>query len=235
MALLNEIADGRTDLVFEFLAEGNSATTKDAHGTSLIQWCSYYGDVSAIKYLLANGESIGSLGKDLGLNGACFHGHWQLVKFLVESGAKVNGADRETGETPLHSALSQRERLRHNQVVKVLLAAGANPNKATKKNKPTGAFMRDCRTKSETPLHRAAAFGDEQVVQMLIDAGAKVDVVDMNGESPLSWGSWYGRPDSLLRKLLYGPHHIRPDRASMEAYLVGAPKVEEPTKPKRGR
>lgn len=234
MSLWDEIVEGRTDLVFEFLAEGNSAASKDAHGTPLIQWCSYYGDVSAIKYLLTHGESIGSLGKDLGLNGACFHGHWQLVKFLLENGAKVNGTDRETGETPLHSALSQRERLRHNQVVRVLLSAGADPNKATKKNKPTGAFMRDCRTKGETPLHRAAAFGDEQAVQLLIDAGAKVDVLDMNGESPLSWGSWYGRPDSILRKLLYGPYNIRPDRAGMEAYLVGTANVEE-TKPKRGR
>ena len=172
MALLDEIVDGRTDLVFEYLAEGNLATSKDSQGVSLIQWCSYYGDVSAIKFLLANGESIASLGKDLGLNGACFHGHWRLAKFAIERGAKVNAADRETGETALHSALSQTERLRHNLVVRVLLAARANPNKATKKNKPTGAFMRDCRTKGETPLHRAAAFGDEEAIQLLLDAGA---------------------------------------------------------------
>jgi hypothetical protein len=88
---------------------------------------------------------------------------------------------------------------------------------------PTGAFMRDCRTKGETPLHRAAAFGDEEAVQLLLDGGAKLDALDMNGESPLSWGSWYGRPLPILRKLVYGKFRIRPDGSGMEANLVGKP------------
>ena len=215
-----QINQGRTDIVFEYEPQS------DADMAALMETCAYYGDVSAVRYLLSKGASLRSLGKDLGLNGACFHGHWRLAAFAIEQGAKVNVSDRLTGETPLHSALSQTERVRHNQVVKVLLAASANPNRATKKNVPTGAFMRDCRTKGETPLHRAAAFGDEEAVQMLIHAGAKVDALDMNGETPLSWGSWYGRPDSILRKLLYGKHRIHPDRKGMEAHLVGKPLVE---------
>ena len=174
MAFLDQIVDGRTDLVFEYLAEGHAPTSTDEHGCSLVEWCAYYGDVSALKYLLMNGATLAPLGKDIGLIGACFHGHWQLVRFLCEQGAKPNYAMEDTGETPLHTALSQRERTRHNQVIKVLLEHGAKPNKKTKKNVPTGAFMRDCRTKGETPLHRAAAFGDETVIQMLLDAGAKV-------------------------------------------------------------
>ncbi len=62
------------------------------------------------------------------------------------------------------------------------------PNCVTKRNVETGGFMRDCRTKGETPLHRAAAFGDEEAIQLLLDAGAKIDAKDMNEESPLSWG-----------------------------------------------
>jgi hypothetical protein len=42
-----------TDLVFEFIAEGNGASTKGGNETPLLQWCAYYGDVSAIKFLLA--------------------------------------------------------------------------------------------------------------------------------------------------------------------------------------
>jgi len=43
--------------------------------------------------------------------------------------------------------------------------------------------MRDCRTKGETPLHRAAAFGDEESIQLLLDAGAAVDAKDSNGDT----------------------------------------------------
>jgi hypothetical protein len=62
--------------------------------------------------------------------------------------------------------------MRYDLVVSVLLAAGADPNAATLPGVPTGSFMRDCRTKGETPLHRAAAFGDAGTVLMLLDAGA---------------------------------------------------------------
>ena len=223
MSLLSEIANGRTDLVFEFIAEGNVATTKDGNGTSLLQWCAYYGDVSAIKFLLANGASLNSLGDNLDLNGACFHGHWRLCKFLLERGADANLPLPNTGESPLHAALCTTNRLRHDLVLRVLLAQGANPNCATKPNVETGGFMRDCRAKGETPLHRAAAFGTEETIQMLVDAGAAKDAKDINGDSPLSWGSWYARPAGVLRKLCYGEHRIHPEYRSMERNVLGDP------------
>jgi uncharacterized protein len=216
--MLDAINDGRTDLVFEYLAKEKSPDLG-----ALVETCAYYGDVSALRHLEANGASI-----PLDLIGPAFHGHWQLTQFLIERGANANLADRATGETALHSALSQQERARHNQVVKVLLAAGAKPNKKTKKNKPTGAFMRDCRTKGETPLHRAAAFGDEEAVQLLLDAGGDREVLDMNGETPLAWASWYGRPTAILRKLLYGKHRINPAHGGMENYLIGKPTLRTP-------
>jgi hypothetical protein len=83
--------------------------------------------------------------------------------------------------------------------------------------------MRDCLTKGETSLHRAAAFAREETIQMLLDAGAQIDAKDMHGDSPLGWASWYLRPDPILRKLLYGRISIRPNRKSMEEYLRGNP------------
>jgi len=229
--MLERIADGRTDLVFEYLAAGHAANSSDSRGVSLIKWCAYYGDVSAIKYLLANGESLAALGENLDLAVASFHGHWKLCQFLLESGADVNYASEETGETPLHSALCRSNSLAHDLVLKVLLANGANPNSVTKAGAETGCFMRDSRTKGETPLHRAAAFGSEQAIQLLLDAGAAIDAKDVYGDSPLSWASWYLRPDSILRKLCYGDFFIRPDRQSMQAYLLGQPHPDpEPTK-----
>jgi ankyrin repeat protein len=226
--MFDRILDGRTDLVFEYLSEGHSANSTDRNGVALIKWCAYYGDVSAIRFLLANGESLESLGEDLGLHEAVFHGHWRLCQFLVEKGADVNRPLPDTGETPLHAALCTTDRTAYDLVVKVLLAGGANPNCVTRASVETGSFMRDCRTKAETPLHRAAAFGTEETIQLLLDAGAIVDAKDMNGDSPLAWASWYLRPVSILRKLCYGSFFIRPDYGGgMEANLLGKPHVQK--------
>jgi ankyrin repeat protein len=223
--VLDRIIDGRTDLVFDYLAAGHAANSTDAHGTSLLRWCAYYGDVSAIKFLLANGVFIESLGENLDLNGAAFHGHWRLCQFLIERGADVNFPLADTGETPLHAALCTTARLAHDRVLRVLLGAGANPNCVTKPGVETAGFMRDCRTKGETPLHRAAAFGTEETIQLLLDAGARIDAKDAYGDSPLGWASWYQRPDSILRKLCYGEFRIHPQRQTMAGYLQGMPHI----------
>jgi uncharacterized protein len=222
--LLERIANGRTDLVFDYLAAGNPAAAADVNGVSLMQHCAYYGDVSALRHLLANGASLGVLGDDLGLNGACFHGHWRLAQFLLEQGADPNRADPDTGETPLHSAFCTTERIAHNRVMRVLLAHGADPNRATKDGVETGGFMRDVRTCGETPLHRAAAFGDAEAIKLLLDAGANLNAKDAHGDSPLSWASWHVRPDAILRLLLYGNFRIHPQRTSMGEYLQGDPR-----------
>jgi len=223
--MLDRITDGRTDLVFDYIAAGNPPDSKDADGVSLIQWCAYYGDVSAIRFLLSRGESLGSLGENFDLNGAAFHGHWRLCQFLVERGANVNHPLPETGETPLHAALCTAKRARHDRVVRVLLAGGADPNRSTKASAPTGCFMRDCRTKAETPIHRAAAFGGEETIRLLLDAGAIIDARDMNGDSPLSWAGWHLRPDSILRKLCFGEFSVHPERRTMADSRRGNPGV----------
>ena len=215
--MLERISDGRTDLVFEFLAAGHPSDSTDSNGVSLIRWCAYYGDVSAIKFLLANGESLDSLGDNFDLNGAAFHGHWRLCQFLIEQGADVNYPLPDTGETPLHTALCKPNMSVFELVVEVLLAHGAGPNSVTKESAETGGFMRDCRTKAETPLHRAAAFGSERAIQLLLDAGATVDAKDMNGDSPLTWASWHHRAAHILAKLCYGPYHIHPEAVKISS------------------
>jgi len=223
--LLTDFAEGRTELVFDLLAAGLPATHKNDFGVSLIQYCDYYGDVSAIRFLLSQGESLDSLGKNFNLARASYHGHWRLCKFLLEQGADANHPEPDTGETPLHAALSKTDRIVYDRVLMVLLANGANPNVATKPGVGTGAFMRDCRTKGETPLHRAAAFGEVETIRMLKNAGASLDVKDANGDTPLSWASWYARPTPILRELLYGDLRIHPQNQSMRANLLGKPSV----------
>ena len=221
-SLLREFADGRTDVVFELLQQGVPHDAVE-DGLSLLEWCAYYGDVSAMKLLLSRGVELKTLGEDLGIIGATFHGHWRLCKFLLENGADANYTDAETGETPLHAALCKTDRTLYDRVLVVLLSHGANPNLAAKNGAETGGFMRDVRTRGETPLHRAAAFGNENTIQLLLDAGAKIDAKDAHGDSPLSWASWYLRPNPILRMLLHGNFRIRPDNQPMRANLLGKP------------
>jgi ankyrin repeat protein len=222
-ALLAEFEDGRTDLVFDLSQAGLPASYRNRNGVSLLETCAYFGDVSAIRFLLSNGESLESLGANFGLNGASFHGHWRLCKFLLERGANVNEPLADTRETPLHAALCKSDRLVYDRVLEVLLAYGANPNLATADGVETGGFMRDCRTKGETALHRAAAFGESDTIQLLLNAGAQVDARDANGDTPLSWASWYLRPASILRQLCYNDFRIRPHYQGMRANLLGKP------------
>jgi ankyrin repeat protein len=214
--MLERIADGRTDLVFDYLAQGHAADSVDSRGVSLMKWCAYYGDVSAIRYLVSRGAALDTLGENFDLNGAAFHGHWQLCQFLIEQGANVNQASADTGETPLHAAVCKANRPAYDLVLKVLLANGADPNRPTKAGVETGAFMRDCRTKGETPLHRAAAFGTAETIQLLLDAGAVLDARDASGDTPLSWASWHLRPGAILRMLCHGEYSI--SRAAVDYY-----------------
>ena len=97
--------------------------------------------------------------------------------------------------------------------------------------------MRDSRTKAETPLHRAAAFGTGVAIQLLLTAGAVIDARDMNGDSPLTWASWYGRSAYILDMLCFGDNSIHPlaiERSIreqgmgwgvMEGNLLGKPHV----------
>jgi len=208
--MIEKIVDGRTDLVVDFVEKGHDAQSTDKHGVPLISWCAYYGDVSAIKYLISKGALLTDLGDNYDLNGASFHGHWQLCQYLLEQGADVNHSLTETGETALHSCLCKANNPVSHMIIKLLLAHGADPNAQTKPNRETGSFMRDAYTKGETPLHRAAAFGDINCIQLLLGAGADKTKKDMNGDSPLTWASWHLRPGKILALLTYGEHRVNP-------------------------
>jgi ankyrin repeat protein len=207
--MLDRIADGRTDLVFELLASGEPADWRDPSGFSLLQWCGHHGDVSAIRFLIASGAALEELGVNFDLNGAVFHGHRSLCEFLIERGADVNHPLPDTGETPLHLALTKPSDPVRNEILALLLRHGADPNRPTKPGVETESFMRDVRTKGETPLHRAAAFGDEVAIRQLLEAGASPEARDVAGDTPLSWASWHLRPRSILKLLCFGPHRIR--------------------------
>ncbi len=206
--ILKRIAEGRTDLVFEFLQLTDWRELLGRDSVGVLQWFVYYNDTTALKAVLAAGGDLASLDLDAELGNAAFFGHWKVCDFLIAQGADVNAAVAETGETPLHGALAKAGRPYFAHVVRLLLDHGADANARTLPGVETGAFMRDVRTRGETPLHRAAAYAGHSVIELLLERGADREARDAHGDSPLTWASRHQRPGVILKLLEFGPHKI---------------------------
>ncbi len=206
--ILDSISKGRTDLVFELLRLPDWKTVLHEGPVKVMQWFVYYNDTTALKAVLEAGGDLKSLDLDEELGNAAFFGHWKVADLLIKHGADVNFAQPDTGETPLHNALSKAGRPYYFFIVELLVKNGADVNSKTIPDKETGAFMRDVRTKGETPLHRAAAYSDAETIDFLINNGADKEAKDANGDSPLTWASEHLRPGKILYLLQYGEHRI---------------------------
>ena len=201
--ILDRISRGRTDLVFDLLKLPDRRSVLHEGQVKPLQWFVYYNDTTALKAVLNDGYDLSSIDINSELGNASFFGHWKVVDFLIAQGADVNYALPVTGETPLHSALCKAGRPYFLYVLKLLVENGADVNAKTIPGKETGGFMRDVRTKGETPLHRAAAYGDEAMIQYLLDNGADKQARDVHGNSPISWASEHLRPGSILHLLSF--------------------------------
>jgi ankyrin repeat protein len=90
---------------------------------------------------------------------ACFFGHLEAARLLVERGAEVNSASRnEMTVMPLHSAGATGDPDTRYELAKLLLEHGADPN----------ARQQD----RYTPLMEADQHGDERLRELLVTHGA---------------------------------------------------------------
>lgn len=206
--ILDYISRGRTDLIVALLEHPNWKELVNRGRLKPLQWLVYYNDTTALRYVLQAGGSLESIDLDIELGNAAFFGHWKVCDFLITHGADVNAAVAKTNECPLHNALCKANRPYYFYVVKLLVEQGADVNAKTNPNMETGAFMRDVRTKGETPLHRAAAYADATTIEFLIRNGADKEARDIHGNSPLTWASEHLRPGTILSLLSFGPHTI---------------------------
>lgn len=213
--LLQRIGAGRTDLVFDLLQLSDWRDALETGPVTPARWFVYYGDVTALRAVEAAAGSLPGLDLDQELNSAAFFGHWKVCDFLISRGANPKAALADTGETPLHNALCKAGRPHFAYTVRLLLERGADPNAPTIPGRETSAFMRDVRTKGETPLHRAAAFADPETIQLLLDHGAEKESRDAAGDTPLTWASWHLRPGRVLQLLAFPPHKVTAKHAAL--------------------
>ncbi len=162
--------------------------------------------VAVVRCLLANGADphLPAYDQASALDLWSYEGDAAVVQVLLEHQVDPNLGCAPSGETPLHYATSMGHKPGRTECVRLLLAAGGDPNRPANVSIPTLAYMRDICVRGETPLHRAAIHGDELMIRHLLDHGADPSIKDAHGESPLCWASRVRRPDSILRLLLYG-------------------------------
>ena len=128
---------------------------------------------------------------------AAFMGQVELLRLFLAAGANVNLAMPIGGETALHmAAVANRT-----AAAKVLLDAGADPNLHVKSDVGTSMFDGNVKLWGETPLHFAAAYGDEEMIQAMLLAGADREAPNSHGETPLAYAGRHRR-ERDIRKLL---------------------------------
>ena len=204
--LLNTAGRGDCAAIETLIEQGANPNYRDRHGNTPMSNAAWGGAIKAMDLLHELGADLNlecCAGNPL-LSHAAFNAQAKSVRWLLARGADSNRANGKTGEAPLHFAISKKNDPRRTAIVRALIAAGADVNMKTIPGAETSCFMRDAFLKGETPLHRAAAFGDKEMIEALLDAGADPSAKDANGDTPLSWGSWHLRSFDILGLLLYG-------------------------------
>jgi len=179
-------------------ADPSLAAAKDESGTSAVLLAHYYGkaDVAAAllsrtpeldvfeaatagdaKRIAALVDTDRSLANAVARDGysplglASFFKRCDVVKVLLERGAKPSTPSRDQGFTPLHSAVATDAGDATAEIVRLLLDAGADPNAKSKEG--------------GTPLHSAAFTGHLEITELLLAYGADPNATDPKGHTPL--------------------------------------------------
>lgn len=153
--LIDAAAAGNVRLIRELLAAG--ADVNENYGSedfrTPLMIAAVTGHEEAVRALVEAGARIEGTEELSVLGRAAERGQLAVVRYLVSAGAELTGGGEYDRSPPLWAAA----RVGHVEVVRTLLAAGANPNEQG----PHG-----------TPLSAAAQAGHLEVVRTLLAAGA---------------------------------------------------------------
>jgi ankyrin repeat protein len=131
-----------------------------------LMWAAYHNDARMVRLLLERGaDPYQSTYFGSPLSHACWSDGFEAAQLLIAGGANVNARDALANFTPLHWAAGTESP--RPQLVKLLLANGADPNAAG--GEPVGAFG----LVPQTPRLIAEKRGRTAIVDALAAAGAK--------------------------------------------------------------
>jgi len=171
-------------------------------GWTALTYASRQGALGAVTALADSGADLNAVDPDgsSALMVAIINGHGDIAARLVEKGANSNLGDR-TGATPLYAAIDMHTLATtfgrpdlppavvagSLDVVKMLLAHGADPNARLKEKVIKRQYNPGDPRLGEgaTPFMRAARGGDAPVMRLLLQAGADPALTQKNGNTPL--------------------------------------------------
>jgi ankyrin repeat protein len=173
-------------------------------GMSALLFAAREGHLDVVRTLLGAGAKVDFTDPDgsTALILALMNGHWDTARLLIDAGSDVNHWDW-WGQSPLYLAVDMNtlpvgarielptmDQATGIDIIKLLLARGANANVQLKLRPPHRMVAQDrladpALDYGATPLLRAAKAADLPVMQLLLDAGALVDLPNVYGHTPL--------------------------------------------------
>jgi ankyrin repeat protein len=188
--------NGHANVVKLLLASGAQTDARSQQGDTPLQLAAKKGHTEVAEMLLDAGADIDLANDDneTPLMFAAESGGVDMVKLLLDHGAAINNIDLR-GETALYHAAS-----RDWQALNLLLERGANPNLGSRRALEVAAsesahetenllkrgakpdYGRDCQS---TALQGAAIWGQTAAVRLLLRHGARVNLPDYEGSTPL--------------------------------------------------
>lgn len=156
--------------VKSLLADGADPNEKAGFMGDLtaLEQATRYASHRVVRRLLLEGADVNGemLGRGALMAAATFN-KVEAAKVLLEHGANVNMATKDTGATPLYAAAYEG----HDEIVRALVEGGADINVADMHGK--------------TPLHEAAHRRQTSTAKLLLELGALPDIPCNKGATPL--------------------------------------------------
>ncbi|XP_037657065.1 ankyrin repeat and KH domain-containing protein 1 isoform X9 [Choloepus didactylus] len=187
-ALTYACAGGFVDIVKVLLNEGANIEDHNENGHTPLMEAASAGHVEVARVLLDHGAGINNHSnefKESALTLACYKGHLDMVRFLLEA-----GADQEHKTDEMHTALMEACMDGHVEVARLLLDSGAQVNM------PADSF--------ESPLTLAACGGHVELAALLIERGANLEEVNDEGYTPLMEAAREGHEEMVALLLAQG-------------------------------
>ena len=186
--LMYACAGGHEEVVKFLLKSGANVEDHNENGHTPLMEAASAGHVGVASILVEHGASINTHSnefKESALTLACYKGHLEMVRFLLEA-----GADQEHKTDEMHTALMEASMDGHVEVARLLLDSGAQVNM------PADSF--------ESPLTLAACGGHVELAMLLLERGANIEEVNDEGYTPLMEAAREGHEEMVALLLSQG-------------------------------